>query len=127
MAADAPPPISAEPPDDSRSEDLVEDTVQPLPRDPFAGPWILKMRYYGFSGKHSAIPVEIEDVFIVNLGLDPENDPVAPETSADTGTAFIREDVKPEAGQNVDFETFRLACRPEDNSWVIIEVDSNVE
>ena len=85
-----------------------------------SGPWIVKVRYSGATGKHSAQPFRVDDVVIINLGLPPESDPPAPELAPDgmEATAFLTEEEMPARGLDVDFEVFRIA--QDGDSWNVV-------
>lgn len=88
-----------------------------------SGPWLLKVSYHGFSGKHAATPMEVDDVVIINLGLPPEMDPVdRPNGDAVTtrvATSFIAEDMEPVSGLDVDLGAFQVLCQ--DGNWVVVD------
>jgi hypothetical protein len=82
---------------------------------------LLKVRFSGATGKHSAQPFQVDDVHILDLGRPPECDP--PEASADgssTSLAFIAEDVDPAEGLDVDLDACRLVW-DEELGWRIVQ------
>lgn len=82
------------------------------------GPWLLKLCYSGSPGKHSSVPLKVDDVVILNLSLPPETDPEkSVEHDSRVATAFITEDELPAKGLDVDLEAFRLIST--DTGWAI--------
>lgn len=80
------------------------------------GPWMLKSVGMWGTGKRSAFDV---DVFIVDLGRKPEDDPRLPD--GPVASTFITEDVEPQDGFDVQMGGQVLRC--EDEEWVILNVD----
>lgn len=96
--------------------------MAPEPRNaPGLGPWLLKVFYSGYTGKHSAQPLTVEDIAILDLGLPPESDPLSNEGSdaASVATSFITEFEPAASGLDVDFEAFRLSC--ETDGWSVVD------
>lgn len=94
-----------------------------------SGPWLLKVCFSGYTGKHSSEPLQVDDVVILNLGLPPETDPPNHQRTPGAGsaqkvaTAFLTEDEAPcPDGLDVDLEAYRLTHA--DGSWRIVRADS---
>lgn len=79
------------------------------------GPWMLKAVGAWGTGRRSLFDF---DVFILDLGQNPDDDPTIPEGPAET--SFIREDVEPTPGLDVSLRgTEQVLEYLGEGSWAV--------